>query len=66
MPAASDEFTVVDNTSAERFEATVHGYVAQLAYRHSIERLVLIHAEVPHEIGGRGIGGNTHPLRRGP
>lgn len=58
MPESSDEVHVVDNASAERFEATVDGYVAELAYRRDTERLVLVHAEVPEEIGGRGIGGS--------
>ena len=57
MTEMSGEVQVVDNASAERFEATVDGYLAQLAYRRDTERLVLVHAEVPDEIGGRGIGG---------
>lgn len=48
---------VVDNPSAHRFEVTVDGHLAELDYRVNGSRLVLIHTEVPDELGGHGIAG---------
>ena len=54
MGASED---VIDNGERSRFEVTVDGHLAELAYRRHGGRLVLIHTEVPGELGGRGIGG---------
>ncbi len=48
---------VVDNREESRFEVRVDGHLAELDYRRRGDRLVLIHTEVPAELGGRGIGG---------
>jgi predicted GNAT family acetyltransferase len=48
---------VVDNEDASRFELAVDGHVAELAYRHRGDRLVLLHTGVPDELEGRGLGG---------
>jgi uncharacterized protein len=48
---------VTDNRERSRFEMSVDGHLAELVYRRHGGRLVLIHTEVPAELGGRGIGG---------
>jgi len=48
---------IVDEKDVSRFALDEDGYVAQLVYRLDGDRLVLEHAEVPGELGGRGIGG---------
>ena len=53
----SDRPEVVDNDTASRFELKVEGHLAELIYRRAGNRLILIHTEVPDELGGRGIGG---------
>lgn len=47
---------VVDNEAEHRFEVGVDGHLAFLTYRTPGQRLILIHTEVPEELGGRGIG----------
>ena len=49
--------TVTDNTGQTRFELRVGGALAELIYRRRADRLILVHTEVPDELGGRGIGG---------
>jgi predicted GNAT family acetyltransferase len=53
----SDPPQATDNEAASRFEIDIDGRLAQLAYRTRAGRLVLIHAEVPEAMSGRGIGG---------
>jgi predicted GNAT family acetyltransferase len=48
---------VTDNAAQSRFEYTSEGSLAELLYRRRADRLVLIHTEVPDDLGGRGIGG---------
>jgi predicted GNAT family acetyltransferase len=48
---------ITDNTAEGRFEVTRDGHTAELVYDVEDGRLVLIHTEVPEELGGRGIGG---------
>ena len=40
-----------------RFELTRDGHTAELVYRNDGDQLVLVHTEVPDELGGQGIGG---------
>ena len=47
---------VVDNDAEHRFEVDVNGHLGFLTYRRPGQRLVLIHTEVPDELGGRGVG----------
>ncbi len=47
-----------DVPTESRFVVEVDGAVAQLVYDATPGRLVLIHTEVPDEIGGRGIAGD--------
>ena len=46
---------VVDNTAAQRFEATVDGELCVLEYRIRGTTLSLDHAGVPEALSGRGI-----------
>jgi predicted GNAT family acetyltransferase len=46
----------VDEPDARRFVYRVDGVEAQLVYRRNGRRLILVHTEVPDELGGRGIG----------
>ncbi len=48
---------VVNNEEAHRFEASGEGKTAMLTYRLHPGEIVLIHTEVPPELGGRGLGG---------
>jgi len=49
--------SVVDERDQDRFVVRVDAEVAQLVYKVDGERLLLIHTEVPHALGGRGLGG---------
>ncbi len=48
---------VTDNSEESRLELRIGDAVAELVYRRRADRLVLVHTEVPDELGGRGIGG---------
>ena len=52
-PAEGD---VSDNAGQSRFELTVDGHTAYLAYQRSSDTLTLVHTEVPLEIRGRHLG----------
>ncbi|VIO72230.1 hypothetical protein CI1B_38740 [Bradyrhizobium ivorense] len=45
-----------DNAQQSRFELTVDGAIAFVAYRKTPDTITLVHTEVPPELGGRGIG----------
>ncbi|BCB17606.1 GNAT family N-acetyltransferase [Bosea sp. ANAM02] len=47
---------VVENPAQNRFELTLDGGTALVAYRRDGERLVLVHTEVPSQFAGQGIG----------
>jgi predicted GNAT family acetyltransferase len=47
---------VSDNTAKSRYELSVDGHIAFVDYRLRPDRIVLVHTEVPSELGGRGIG----------
>jgi predicted GNAT family acetyltransferase len=53
----SDEPQVIDNPSRSRFEVEIDGHLAQLLYERHGDTLVLVHTEVPDELGGHGLGG---------
>jgi uncharacterized protein len=57
MAAMTQPGEVTDNSAQSRFELRIGNAVAELLYRRRADRLVLIHTEVPDELGGRGIGG---------
>lgn len=48
---------VIDDSTHHRFVYSEHGTDSQLVYRAEDGQLVLVHTEVPDELGGRGIGG---------
>jgi uncharacterized protein len=48
---------VTDNRELSRFEIRTGDALALLAYRRRADRLVLVHTEVPGELGGRGLAG---------
>lgn len=48
---------IIDNEAQHRFEVTVDGHTAELVYEVDDGRIVLIHTEVPEELGGHGLGG---------
>ena len=47
---------VVENADQNRFELSLDGGTALVAYRRDGDRLVLVHTEVPEEFGGQGVG----------
>nr|WP_047573462.1 GNAT family N-acetyltransferase [Methylobacterium sp. ZNC0032] len=47
---------VVENPAQNRFELTLAGGTALVAYRRDGERLVLVHTEVPSQFAGQGVG----------
>lgn len=51
---ASNE--VRDNPARSRYELAIDGHIAFVDYKRTPERLVLVHTEVPKELGGRGVG----------
>jgi uncharacterized protein len=48
---------VTDNREQSRFEIRVGDALALLTYRRRAGRLVLVHTEVPAELGGHGLAG---------
>ena len=51
-----DAPTVIDNPVQSRFEMRVDGKIAFVAYRKNGAVMTLLHAEVPPELEGRGLG----------
>jgi len=47
---------VVDNPAASRFELTMDGVTAFLAYERTADTLTLTHTEVPESLRGRHLG----------
>jgi predicted GNAT family acetyltransferase len=47
---------VVDNSAAQRYEMDVDGRSTFIAYRRSPGVVTLVHAEVPPDLSGHGIG----------
>ena len=48
--------TVTDNPSESRFAMAVDGHTAFVVYRRAELNIHLLHAEVPPELEGRGVG----------
>jgi len=48
--------SVRDNGAALRYEMDVEGKIAFITYRRSGDVVTLLHADVPHELAGRGVG----------
>jgi uncharacterized protein len=51
MPA-----TITDNQAMSRFELKLDGEVAFINYRRAADHITLLHAEVPPQLSGKGIG----------
>ncbi|HEX9140049.1 MAG TPA: GNAT family N-acetyltransferase [Steroidobacteraceae bacterium] len=51
MPA-----TITDNQAMNRFELQLDGGVAFIDYRRAADHVTLLHAEVPPQLSGRGVG----------
>ena len=47
---------VSDNAAKSRYELDVDGHIAFVDYRLRPDRIMLVHTEVPPELGGRGVG----------
>lgn len=47
---------VIDNKTASRFEMSIDGHTAFVAYRRNADVITLDHAEVPADLEGRGVG----------
>ena len=52
----SDVSNVINNSAQSRYEMVVDGKIAFVAYLQSGAVMTLLHAEVPSELEGRGIG----------
>ena len=48
---------VRDDRGHNRFVLEVDGHAGELQYLTQPGRLILVHTEVPEELGGRGVGG---------
>jgi uncharacterized protein len=57
MDLAEPDAEVVDNPAASRFELTVDGRTALIAYQPMEGGRVFVHTEVPQALEGRGVGG---------
>lgn len=56
--ADRDDLPEPENRESEhRFVLEIDGHVAELVYDRVLDRLQLVHTEVPDELEGRGIGG---------
>jgi hypothetical protein len=47
---------VTVNSEKSRYEMPVEGHIAFVTFRRAPDRITLLHAEVPPELAGRGIG----------
>ena len=51
------EFSVKNNKMGKRFEVQIDNSLAFVEYQIDGKQITLIHTEVPHELGGQGVGG---------
>lgn len=51
------EFSVKNNKMGNRFEVQIDNSLAFVEYQIDGKQINLIHTEVPHELGGQGVGG---------
>jgi predicted GNAT family acetyltransferase len=49
--------SVIDETAQERFAVSMDGVTAKLDYELALDRLLLLHTEVPEAFRGQGVGG---------
>jgi len=50
------DWLVTDNRELKRFESTIDGHTAFLAYERTHDTLTLVHTEVPDDLRGRHVG----------
>ena len=48
-------YDLINNIEKQQYEFHIEGHLAKLEYKMRDNKILLIHTEVPHEIGGRGI-----------
>jgi predicted GNAT family acetyltransferase len=48
--------SVLDNSASQRYEMQVEGRSAFITYRRAGDVMTLLHAEVPPELSGHGVG----------
>ena len=53
----SNNVDVVNNDTAQRYEAHVDGQLSVITYQRRGDRIVFIHTEVPEALEGHGIAG---------
>ena len=51
----AEQYEIINNEAAHRFETTVEGLLSQAAYRRSGNVITFTHTEVPEALSGRGI-----------
>jgi uncharacterized protein len=56
QPSTESSPQVTDNPALSRFELTIDGHTAFLAYERTKHSLTLVHTEVPKELRGRHLG----------
>lgn len=55
--ADKQPLSVIDNVAEHRYEIHTEGQVAILVYKRGVNRISLLHTEVPPALEGRGIAG---------
>lgn len=55
-PSLPSTPSILDNRGDKRFELTIDGHTAFLAYDRTRETLTLVHTEVPKQLRGRHLG----------
>ena len=49
-------YNVINNIQRQQFQVQLNGEIAFLEYRLHDDAIVLMHTEVPEQLGGRGLG----------
>lgn len=49
--------SVIDDTAQQQFAVSMSGATARLEYELAVDRLMLLHTEVPEAFRGQGVGG---------
>lgn len=57
MSDEKDQYSVIDNEAAQRYEVHANGEVAILTYERRGDHITFFHTEVPPTLEGRGIAG---------
>jgi len=51
-----EPLNIINNTERQQFQVQAEGEIASLEYRTNDGKIVLMHTEVPDNLGGHGIG----------